>query len=638
MGHIKDALLVSFFKPDACTSYPLTLRASSVFLSIEVAAASKGEVSALGQEVISDQIFRWISDAERNKPYVKGSGRNAFGRWTGDLVTSEGWKQLQRFGIAKGMVATGYDETSPSYGPYARALQFLRLHLWEPSCANVTCPSAMQDGAARLVQLHITDPARLSRLTPDQRRVFENAFRHLTSRDPSFAWTSGQWMTERTGGSDVSRTETTAMRKATDEYDEFVAEDGVLPLGPWRVNGFKWFSSATDSDMTVLLARTPAGGLSSFLAPLRRRTRAASDSRPELNGVRIQRLKDKVGTAPLPTAEVVLEDTRAWMIGKEGQGIHEISTMLSITRVHSAIAAVGYVGRGLDIARAFSLVREIGTGKGGRISLAESPLHLKTLAGMTVEYRGLMLLATFTAYILGLSEHLDKVDSLQQSPALKALTPRRGHITALLRVLSQITKGYVCKTSVSLLFSCMECVGGVGYLNNAEQEELNVSRLWRDCAVLPIWEGTTDVLSTDFIRALKHPTGGSESLDALEELIRAASEFTGSRTSNKTFAGWDPVQRWELIRTRVVSETQAELMGDARGILWQVAEILIAVLLHVDARRDSNAVARDIFEEFVGGRFFLPSDRERVSARAKTERDSAIVFDGRQSPKPDSKL
>ena len=604
--------------------------ASQVFLPASVIAATESEVCALGQEVISEQIFRWVSDAERNKPYVRGSGRDPFGRFTGELVTGEGWRQLQSFGISKGMIATGYDKNTPFYGPYSRALQFLRLHLWEPSCANVTCPSAMQDGAARLLQLHLTTPERAGRLAVDQRLVFDNAFQHLISRDPSTAWTSGQWMTERSGGSDVSLTETTAIQTSSGTDDGFASKEESVPLGPWSVNGFKWFSSATDSNMTILLARTPAGGLSAFLAPMRR-----DDNR--LNGVRIQRLKDKVGTAPLPTAELVLENMRAWMVGKEGHGIQEISTVLTITRVHSAVAAVGYVGRGLDIARGFSLVREIGTGKGGRINLAKSPLHLRTLARMAVEYRGLMLLTIFTAYVLGLSEHPEKLVA-SQSPALKALTPQPVHTDALLRILTQITKAYVCKTSVALLFSCMESLGGVGYLNNTEQEALNLSRLWRDCAVLPIWEGTTDVLSTDFIRALKHPRKGFESLDALESLIKTASGFKGEHSPEQRLANWNPVERWEALRGRIMNESQSELMGDARDLVWQVVTILISVLLHVDARRDSDAVADDIFQEFVGGAFALPDGRAGLTAREKLERDSAIVFGRQQAPRPDSKL
>lgn len=75
-----------------------------VFLPAELREQIEPEVAKLGQEVLADRIFAWITDAERNKPYLKGSGRNAFGQWQGKLVMTEGWRQLQEFGFAKGQV------------------------------------------------------------------------------------------------------------------------------------------------------------------------------------------------------------------------------------------------------------------------------------------------------------------------------------------------------------------------------------------------------------------------------------------------------------------------------------------------------------------------------------------------------
>ena len=66
-------------------------------------AAEKGpEIDTLGEEVISDQIFAWVTDSEKNKPYLKGDGRDSFGRFRGELVVGEGWRKLLEFGIRKG--------------------------------------------------------------------------------------------------------------------------------------------------------------------------------------------------------------------------------------------------------------------------------------------------------------------------------------------------------------------------------------------------------------------------------------------------------------------------------------------------------------------------------------------------------
>ncbi|PTB38946.1 uncharacterized protein TrAFT101_006973 [Trichoderma asperellum] len=594
-------------------------RCFNLFLPFSVITEVEAEVAALGRDVLSDEVFAWITDAEHNKPYIKGSGRDAFGRLQGELVTGEGWRELQKFGLSRGFVATGYDTP---YGAFSRPLQYLRLHLWEASSANVTCPSAMQDGAAALLRRHLAS----RRLSETERIVFDDAYRRLISRDPSVAWTSGQWMTERTGGSDVSQTETIALYQPEDAEGALASKEGKIPLGPWSIHGFKWFSSATDSNMTILLARTSKDKLSTFFAPMRRHDPKAktmtghpkSDG-TRLNGVWIQRLKNKLGTQSLPTAELVLEDMRGWMIGEEGRGINEISTILTITRIHNAVTACGYVGRGLGIARAYARRREVGAGRGARMKLTESTLHMRTLANLTAEYHGLMLMSNYCGYMLGISEH----EATPPTSALAALTPPAQYIDPLLRIIVPLAKAYVCKAAVPLLYSCMESLGGVGYLVNEEQEYLNVARLYRDCCVLPIWEGTTDVLCTDMIRALKHPKTGTQSLNALESFIKSSSSFNEEAVVKRY--GWDPVGKWTALRAYIDERDQAALVGEGREILWDVAEILISLLLFVDAATDQNDACKEIFRRFIDDKF-SKEKRTRDTPAEELEKDLAIVY------------
>jgi len=173
------------------------------------------------------------------------------------------------------------------------------------------CPGAMTDGATRILERHLLQ----DKLKPEERRVFQNAFDHLISLDPSkndddptrqnrsMAWTSGQWMTERTGGSDVSQTETIATYDPfpNDKPTPIASVEENIPLGPWSISGFKWFSSATDSNMTILLAKT-SKGLSAFFAPMYRHnpnlvSATGKKGGKELNGVKISRLKEKMVSA-----------------------------------------------------------------------------------------------------------------------------------------------------------------------------------------------------------------------------------------------------------------------------------------------------------------------------------------------------
>ena len=139
-------------------------------------------------------------------------------------------------------------------------------------------------------------------------------------------------------------TETLATLSPDNTASTVRATDGN-PLGPWVIDGFKWFSSATDCNMMVMLARTPKG-ISTFYAPMRK-TMEQNDvlgNDTELNGVRIQRLKNKLGTRALPTAELELKGVRAWLVGEEGRGTKEIAAVLNIARIHNGMTAIGLWG------------------------------------------------------------------------------------------------------------------------------------------------------------------------------------------------------------------------------------------------------------------------------------------------------
>jgi hypothetical protein len=73
-----------------------------VFLPKSVIESITPELANFGDEILSKRIFDWVTDAERNVPYVRGGGRDAFGRRTSELVVSEGWRKLQNFGIESG--------------------------------------------------------------------------------------------------------------------------------------------------------------------------------------------------------------------------------------------------------------------------------------------------------------------------------------------------------------------------------------------------------------------------------------------------------------------------------------------------------------------------------------------------------
>ncbi|KAK8042232.1 hypothetical protein PG993_006755 [Apiospora rasikravindrae] len=585
---------------------PSCQRMLSFFLPPAILEQVRSEIEQLGEEVLQPHIFDCITDAEKNLPYIRGGGKNAFGQpVSSELVTSEGWKTLQKSGFTKGFSAQGYED---GLRQYTRVVQYMRCMLWEPSSAMTSCPMAMQDGAARLLQLQLAG----DQLSSVERKVFHNALEHLNSRDPKRGWTSGQWMTERTGGSDVSQTETIATNSPLPKGKPLCDPAEGIPLGPWSISGFKWFASAADSNMTILLAKTPKG-LSAFYAPLRRfnptlfRTASGDKGTTEFNGVTISRLKNKMGTKPLPSAELVLDGMRGWLVGEEGRGIQTISTILTITRVRTTIGAMGYLSRGLAIVRAFTKVREVDPKQhDDRV-----PRH--------------DAIGLYSSYVMGLEEHADQSHSPPPG-AVARITPQKESVTPLLRVLTPVLKAYCTKQCIPLLYACMESMGGVGYLENSETEYLNIARLFRDACVLNIWEGTTDVLSTDLVRTLKHPQYGKASIAALDALVNQAAEREDMIMS-----------KWRATRQKIEATVQTDLFSQARDVLWAIAEILQAGLFCVEPvaypdRRTQEMCRRYLYKKGFKGE---PGMSEAGDMRAVLRSNQEIVFGSEVLSPPD---
>ncbi len=249
---------------------------------------------------------------------------------------------------------------------------------------------------------------------------------------------------QRPGGSDVSQTETVATH----------IPHATSPYGPvYSLNGFKWFSSATDSDIALALARTGppnsgSRGLSLFLIPLRFPIlRPPGAPRPSslTNNIKIHRLKNKFGTKILPTAELSLEGAEAYLLGPLNQGVKYITPVLNITRVHSAVTSVGYIRKGLSIATAFSKVRAI---NGGKQLLKDNPLHVAELAKAHLTYRALTHFVFGAILLLGKTEC--GVATEEEEFRLRLLTPA--------------IKGFAADKASSVIEECMAALGGQGYM------------------------------------------------------------------------------------------------------------------------------------------------------------------------------
>lgn len=410
------------------------------------------DLCAFGERV-STEVDGWGRECEVTPPRLVHF--DPWGRRVDRIETSPAWKRMKDLSAQEGLVAIGYER---SFGEWSRVYQMSKLYIFSPSSGLYTCPLAMTDGAAKVIQsIGVSWPV-------------EEAYSRLTSRQPERFWTSGQWMTERQGGSDVgSGTETVAVPQ-TD--------------GSYKLHGFKWFTSATDADMTLTLARvqdrtgstTPGSkGLSLFYAEVSR------DKDGSLRGIEVQRLKDKLGTRQMPTAELLLDGLPAHRLSEEGRGVGSIANMLTITRIHNSISAAAAMRRVVQLARDYS-TRRTAFGK----LLKDHPLHMQTLARMEVESRGAFLLVMDVCRLLG-REESGKATQLDSH---------------LLRLLTPVLKLYTGKQAVSVVSEGLESFGGQGYI-----EDTGLPGLLRDAQVLSIWEGTTNVLSLDVLRCVARSSG-----------------------------------------------------------------------------------------------------------------------------------
>ena len=316
----------------------------------------------------------------------------------------------------------------------------------------------------------------------------------------------------------------------------------------------------------------------------------------EMNGIFISRLKSKLGTKAVPTAELEIRGMRAYLLGEEGQGVKIISSVLNITRLWTASGGTSAWGRGLAISRAFTRVRKV---KGGGL-LSNNRQHVRWMADETVVYRAMTALYMFGVALLGYSEG----GSTGESKAMewRLLPESQDEAEKLLRLLTPVMK-YCCSLrAVEGLRACMESLGGVGYCeNNEDGGVLNIARLFRDANVNPIWEGTGSVLAEDLLRALKVGRPGARrefegGFGKWVEELNARLRNVSKEFSDMTEA---VVVKYQILKNLVVEKSEEELLWQGRVVVGYVEAIVCAVLLMADAAQDGDDVALAVAKRWV---------------------------------------
>jgi putative acyl-CoA dehydrogenase len=405
----------------------------------EGAGWAASELHEAGAELGTCTLYEHARLANRYTPVLHSF--NAQGERIDSIEFHPSWHVLMQGIAARGYHSSPWTpgDTARSGAHAARAAGYLMQAQIE---SGTLCPTTMTYGAIAALR---RDPTLAREWVP---RLLT---REYDARDIRFqdkrGGLIGMGMTEKQGGSDV-RANTTRAHLSTD--------------GSYRLTGHKWFFSAPQCDAHLVLAQSGTG-LSCFFMP-----RRLPDG--TLNGIYIQRLKDKLGNRSNASSEVEFVDAWATLLGEEGRGIPTILEMGTFTRLDCCTGSAGMMRQA--VVQAFHHAHHR---KAFGSLLIEQPLMRSVLADLALESEAA------TALSLRLARAFDSEEP--------------GEI-ALRRALTSAAKFWVCKRGCELAAEAMEVLGGNGYT-----EELPLARMAREMPVNSIWEGSGNIMCLDVLRA-----------------------------------------------------------------------------------------------------------------------------------------
>jgi alkylation response protein AidB-like acyl-CoA dehydrogenase len=352
----------------------------------------------------------------------------------------------------------GWDTPLPAAAKYALTYLFVQAEF------GLCCPLSMTDSLTRTLR-KFGSPQLVGRYLPQ-----------LTTQVFDELHQGAMFMTEQGAGSDVAATATRAV------------PDGAA----YRLHGDKWFCSNPDADLAMVLARidgAPEGmpGVSLFLLP-----RTLDDG--TANALRIVRLKDKLGTRSMASGEIRLEGARAFLVGEAGRGFQQMADMVNNSRLSNGVRAAGLMRRACS--EALFIARE--RRAFGR-RLLDMPLMRRQLLKLLLPAEQARTMVFQTAEAL---THADAGEA---------------GAYALVRILTPMIKLRACRDARKVTGDAMEVRGGCGYI-----EDWADPRLVRDAHLGSIWEGTSNIVALDVLRAIRR----EGSLPALQQHLRGLLDDT----------------------------------------------------------------------------------------------------------------
>jgi putative acyl-CoA dehydrogenase len=467
----------------------------------------------VGQRAGDGRVLSLGAQANANPPVHRPVDR--FGERIDEVDYHPAYHELMATAVAEGLHSFPWSQPRPG----AHLTRAAAMYVWTQAEMGHGCPISMTYASLPALRL---SPELVAEWGP---RILSSAYEPALRPDKPGALL-GMAMTERQGGSDVRANTTAATHLSGDEY---------------LIDGHKWFCSAPMSDAFLVLAQAP-DGLTCFLLP-----RMLPDGRR--NGMRIVRLKDKLGNRSNASSEVEYHQAWARRVGDEGQGVRTIIEMVALTRLDVAVFSAALMRQATAQALHHARQRQA---FGAR--LTDLPAMRNVLVDLALESEAAMWLALRLAAAVDGAHRGDEWEE------------------ALRRIAMPVAKYWVPKRAQTVCAEALECLGGNGYI-----EESGMPRLYREAPLNSIWEGASNVNGLDMLRAVRRTPAA---LDAVLDEIDAGA---GTHPRLEALAG-------DLRATlpRVAAGDREPAEWSARRLAGMVAVALQGSLL---ARYAPQAVA-----------------------------------------------
>ena len=387
----------------------------------------------LGAKVWDPGVLKAARDAQRYTPELRTLNR--IGERVYEVDFHPAYHELMALGFGSGVHSLAWTAGQPG----AHSARAVLSYLWNQIDGSTACPLGMAYASIPLLR---SQPE----FAEFARAVAANGYDPAdVPIEQKSAATIGYFMTEKHGGSDL-RANVTVARP--------VGKRG--PGERYLVNGHKWFASVPMSDCFLTVAQT-AGGVSCLLVPRRR---------PDgtLNGIRINRLKDKLGNKANASSEIEYHDAEAFLVGDEGKGVRTILSSAEYTRLDFAVGSAGLMRAALSQALHYNDSREA-----FGAPLSRLPVQAPVLADLALEWAG----AAYLGFRVARAE--DAQDDVSERLVSRLLTP--------------VAKFWNCRRVAGMTEEVIQSIGGNAYI-----EEHPCPRYYREAPLNAIWEGTSNMM------------------------------------------------------------------------------------------------------------------------------------------------